>query len=794
MPRTLVELGDTMVMGATGSAEPERLSEAAPRVGSVLAGRYELLAVLGSGGMGTVCSAHDRELDEVVALKLLRPEIAAAPGGQDRFRREVKLARRITHRNVARTFELGEHNGERFLTMEFVDGESLGLRLRLHGRLTIGRAAPIFLAVCDALEAAHEAGIVHRDIKPDNVLLEASGRVVVTDFGIAAFRDTSESGSPLATPGTPAYMAPEQLEGRLPTPQTDLYALGAMMFEVLTGELPWRADTVLAAMMRRLDEPPPDPRVQVPALPAAIAALVMRCMQRLPELRPASALAVARELRAVLAEPGIAPGSETSTGPGLAAPSEHRGAAARTLAVLPFAHDPALAEHVVDALAEDLADALGALKGLRVLAYRAGQRGDPHDDPRARGHQLGVGLVIDGSVRRAGERLSVGLRLIDTATGFMAWTGRFEAAPGQLLGVQGEATRAITAALALEGGAPIREAPTDPEALELYLRARHHYNLLTPADLRRSVELFTDALARDPDSPMIASALSMAHVRLSYVALEVSWQSLETAQSVAERAILRAPHLADPHLALGHLRLRAGDPVAAARYARAAVARAPSSADAHELLGRLLLEAGRVPDAVRRLEAALALDPRLTMARWELLRVAAFDGDWRRFDRLLAASPMVDGDRRNRWTLSVRFAGWRGDPTELAGLEPAIRNDPTLPEVQRVFFLDVLAVFRGDHEVADAVLVRLSSMLAIPTLNPRSAQWFMQLASEVAAFAGPPERALQLLERASEVGVFDLLWFDRCPFFASLREEPAYRRIREQVRARADAVADAVWG
>lgn len=216
-------------------------------------------------------------------------------------------------------------------------------------------------------------------------------------------------------------------------------------------------------MMRRLDEPPPDPRAQVPELPAAIAALVVHCMQRAPAQRPTSAMAVARELRAVLAEPGLAPGStEPTTGPGLAAPSEHRGAAARTLAALPFAHDPALEEHVVDALAEDLADALGALKGLRVLAYRAGQCGD--DDPRARGHQLGVGLVIDGSVRRAGERLSVGLRLIDTATGFMAWTGRFEAAAGQLLGVQGEATRAITAALALEGGAPVREAPTDPEA------------------------------------------------------------------------------------------------------------------------------------------------------------------------------------------------------------------------------------------------------------------------------------------------------------------------------------------
>jgi eukaryotic-like serine/threonine-protein kinase len=793
MPPTPVELGDTAVMETTDAASSGPASGAAPRIGSVLAGRYELLAVLGSGGMGTVCSAHDRELDEVVALKLLRPELAQAPGGLDRFRREVKLARRITHRNVARTFELGEHAGQRFLTMELVAGASLAERLRQRGGLAVGQAVPIFLAVCDALEAAHEAGIVHRDIKPDNVLLEPQGRVVVTDFGIAAFRDERAAGADLgATSGTPAYMAPEQLEGGQPTPQTDLYALGAMMFEVLTGELPWRADTVLSAMMRRLMEPPPDPRARVPGLPVALASVVVRCMQRAPDERPASAMAVARELRAALAEPALAPACADLPSDCEPAAPEPRGAAARTLAVLPFTREPALDEVMVAALAEDLADALGARKGLRVLAYRAGARGDPHADPLARGHELGVGLVIDGSVRSAGEQLSVGLRLIDTATGFLAWTGRFEAAPGRLLAVQGEATRAIAAALALEGGPPDREAPTDPAVLELYLRARQHYNLFTPADLRRAVELYTDALERDPDNPMIASALSMAYVRLSYAALEFSGLALETAQRVAERASLRAPHLAEPHLALSHLRLRAGDPVAAARHARAAVARSPSSAESHELLGRLLLESARVPDAVRRLEAGLGLDPRLAMARWELLRLAALDGDWARFDRLCALIP--ESERRTRWSLNVRFAGWRRDTDELARLDAAIHHDPAIPATQRQLLEDVLAVYRGHPERAEPVIHALCELAAHTTLNPRSAQWFLQIAAEVAAFVGPPERALAVLEQASDVGVFDLLWVDRCPFFADLREAPTYRRVRKQVRARADAVAEAVWG
>lgn len=784
MRGTPVELGDTEVMETAGAATTAARADV-PRVGAVLAGRYELLAVLGSGGMGTVYSAQDRELDEVVAVKLLRPELAATPGGQDRLRREVKLARRITHRNVARTFELGEHAGQRFLTMEFVAGESLAQVLRRRGRLAFGRAAPIFLGVCEALAAAHEAGIVHRDVKPDNVMLDQDGRVVVTDFGIAAFRDEASTGAAIS--GTPAYMAPEQLEGRQPTPQTDLYALGALVFEVLTGELPWRAPTVVAALYRRLDEPPPDPRALAPEVPDAVAALVVRCMQRAPAERPASATAVARELRTLV---DAAVDAVASTSSPALSPAERPAAPARTLAVLPLQRAPSLADHVVEALAEDLADALGALKGLRVLAYRSGV----HGDPRACGQQLGVGLVLDGSVRSAGERLSVGLRLIDTATGFLAWTGRFEAAPAQLLRVQGEATRAIAAALELDAGGPVREAPTDPVALDLYLRARQHYNLFTPADLRRAVELFTEALALDPDNPTIASALCMAYVRLSYVALEVSWEMLETAERVAEQAIARAPHLADPHLALSHLRLRSGDPVAAARLARAALARAPSSPDAHELLGRLFLEAGRVPDASRRLEAALSLDPRLNVARWELIRLAALDGDWARHDRLLAASPWPETELRARWSLRIRFAGWRRDPTQLAVLAAQLREDTTLERPQHGLLTRALAVYCGDRTVLAPLLAQMMALAAIPTMNPRSRQWFTQLAAEIAAFAGPTTEALEWLARADAAGVFDLLWLDRCPLFDDLRREPDYLPLRERVRARADAVADAIWG
>nr|WP_263429158.1 serine/threonine-protein kinase [Nannocystis pusilla] len=779
---TPTEIGDTQVPGARGTGDWGDLELRGIR-GQVIAGRYELLALLGRGGMGMVFSARDRELDEVVALKMLHPSLSC--GTQDRIRREVKLARRITHRNVARTFELGEHQGSRFLTMEFVDGEPLANVLERQPRLPVERAAPIFIAVCDALEAAHEAGVVHRDIKPDNVLVEPRGRVVVTDFGVAAFKDESQDGG-----GTPAYMAPEQVTGGEVTLQTDLYALGVMMFEVLTGALPWPADSAIASMMRRLDEPPPDVLAAAPGLPPAIAAIVAGCLAREAPARPASARAVAEALRAALLEADIDPAlPSSSTLLAIQAPSRRdtpvAGTPARTLAVLPFVAGPEIDGYVADALVEDLIDSLSALKGLRV---RARTRVDGERDPQEVGRALAVGFVVDGSLRRLGPRLRLGLRLVDVASGFQTWSERFEVAPEQVLTLAGPATRAIAGALTLDEHGQDREAPTDPAALDLYLRARHHYHLFTPPDTLRAVELFHEAAALDPESPMIASGLSMAAVRLSFVQMDTSSALLTTARAAAERALARAPQLGEPYLALANLSLVTGDQVTAARHARNAIARAPSSADAHELLGRLLLEAGHVEDGERRLRAALELDPRLSVARWELVRLAAFDGDWDRHDRLVADRP--DRERRAPWAVLVRFATWRGDPALLARLEAELRDDP---DVQfRELYLALLGVYDGRMPLAP-VLAAVDLELGRAGHGTRQQQFLLQLMVELAGAVKDDATALNLLDRAAAAGVFDLLWLDRCPLLLHLHQEPGFARVRAQIQSRADAIVDAIW-
>ncbi|HEY6037227.1 MAG TPA: serine/threonine-protein kinase, partial [Kofleriaceae bacterium] len=206
--------------------------------GRTLGDRYDILELLGAGGMGAVYRARDRELDELVALKVIRGEFAAVPAIVDRFRSEVKLARRVTHHNVARTFELGYADGVMFCTMELVEGESLTARLRRERRLSVADAVAIATAVCDGLAAAHARDVIHRDIKPDNVLLAGDDRVVVADFGVAAVN----VGERAELSGTPAYMAPEQARGEPPTPAADVYALGVVLYEMVTGRRAFTGD------------------------------------------------------------------------------------------------------------------------------------------------------------------------------------------------------------------------------------------------------------------------------------------------------------------------------------------------------------------------------------------------------------------------------------------------------------------------------------------------------------------------------------------------------------------------
>ena len=263
------------------------------RPGATFAGRYEVKEMLGAGGMGVVYRAFDRELQEPVAIKTLKPEAMA--GGNvalDRFKQEIRLARKIAHRNVVRTYDLGEQNGMYYLTMEYVEGTSLKQLIVSRGKLPVAVTVTVGKQLCRALEVAHAEGVIHRDIKPQNIVVEPSGFLKVMDFGIARLanppqgKGLTEAGVSI---GTPDYMSPEQLSGAELDPRSDLYAAGVVLFECITGRVPFEAETTWALVAKHLEEEPPDPRKFNPDVPGPLAAVILKAMAKQPAERYATA-------------------------------------------------------------------------------------------------------------------------------------------------------------------------------------------------------------------------------------------------------------------------------------------------------------------------------------------------------------------------------------------------------------------------------------------------------------------------------------------------------------------------
>ena len=753
---------------------------------ATIADRYEILGMLGAGGMGSVYRVRDTHLDEIVALKLLRPDLADAPEMLDRFRREVRLARKVTHRNVARTYDIGEHEGGLLLTMELVEGESLATRLSHGGAMSIDAAIGVALDVCAGLAAAHDAGVVHRDLKPDNILLARDGRAVITDFGIArAHARGDDGGRTQGFVGTPAYMAPEQVEGDAEIDgRADLYALGTVIYEMITGSRAWPAPSPLIAAVARLTSPPPDPRAIRASVPDDLAGVVLKLLARRPDARFASADEVRAALGAVrpAATPSIVLRSATTPIASPLAPSD------RTVAVLP-PRALGVDEYLVDGLLEDLVDTLAMTRGLRVRPSGATLRYKGSAiDAREAGRELGVQVVVEASVRAMGTTLRVAARLVSVADGFSIWSRRFDRPASEILAVSDDVARAIAEALTADLDAPSRGDAPDTMGAELYLRARGELRAAWHVSERivRVAEMFDEAIARCPRDPHVLAGGALAHARVAFfVSGEAAASQSETARDLAERAIALAPQLAEPWIALATLRREVYDEVGAVRALSSAIRLAPESAEARATLGRVLMEAGDLTDGIALVESALELDPSNDEPRWDLARALAFRGDFTSCFELIGHPVTTDGARIMRAYVGARLALWMP-----RGTAPA--TDDTWPGdgiVSRS-----TAVIHGvlrHRRLPDEGRAYITSNIA--SANARIGALSAQVLTELEMSLDAPsvERALGYARRAIERGLFDVAWMDGCPLLAPLRREDAWPALREVVDARAARIREA---
>jgi serine/threonine protein kinase len=285
--------------------------------GSTFVRRYQIIEELGQGGMGKVYKAFDKEVNVRVALKLVKPEIAADKNTIERFRNELKVAREISHKNICRMYDLGREGETYFITMEYVSGEDLRSFIRRARRLDIGTAISIAKQVCEGLSEAHRLGVVHRDLKPSNIMIDQEGNAKIMDFGIARSLKGKEITGAGVIIGTPEYMSPEQVEGKKADERSDLYALGVILYEMVTGRVPFEGDTPLSIAVKHKSEIPNDPRELNAQIPEDLSRLILRCLEKDKEKRFQSATAVAAELenieRGVTTAERTAPAIKTGT-------------------------------------------------------------------------------------------------------------------------------------------------------------------------------------------------------------------------------------------------------------------------------------------------------------------------------------------------------------------------------------------------------------------------------------------------------------------------------------------------
>jgi serine/threonine protein kinase/tetratricopeptide (TPR) repeat protein len=627
--------------------------------GVVFGGRYEILGVLGQGGMGAVYKARDRELDRLIALKVIRPELATDPAILLRFKQELILSRNITHKNVVRIFDLGEADGIRFISMEYVDGEDLRTILRRDGKFAPKDAISVVEQVCRALDSAHTEGVIHRDLKPQNIMRDRHGRIVVMDFGLARSLGDSGLTQTGALVGTLEYMSPEQAMGSTLDQRSDIFSVGLIFYELLSGKAPYEADTAIASLMKRTREDARSVSDVEATVPRSLSAIVSRCLEREPANRYHSAVELLQQLTTWEANPNI---SAEALSKMISHPIVHQsrfnldlpgkswmwisGAvlmvvlaifAGRTLlnrgatsgsevvqgipslkqgkyvAILPLkiVGDQKTLGYVGDGIQEALAAKLFQLKEIHLASSDEVEKVAAKDLPLSKlAHELGVNLVLQGSVQGNSDKLRVTLSLDNASTGKRLWSGEFPGAPGDVLTLEDQIYGTVASALALkptdEEQARVGAHPTENvKAYDLYLQGRNTLRNGHNTDAyRQAVGLFDQAIEKDPKFALAYTGLADSSIRLYGETKESVWA--QKATLAAQTAEQLSNNLPEVHLSLGNVYAITGKNTQAVAELKKALDLAPNSDEAYRSLGDAYSRTGESGEAIAAFQKAVA--------------------------------------------------------------------------------------------------------------------------------------------------------------------------------------------
>ena len=559
--------------------------------------------------MATVFLARDVKHDRLVALKVLHPELAAALG-PERFLREIKVAARLNHPHIVPLHDSGQAGNLLYYVMPYVEGESLRQRLNREKQLPVEDALQIARNVAAALDYAHRHGVVHRDIKPENVMLH-EGEALVTDFGIA--KAVSVAGGESLTQtgvavGTPAYMSPEQAAGEAePDGRSDVYSLGCMLYDMLAGTQRFTGPPAQSVIARRFPEPAPSLRAARPTVPEVLDQAVAKALERVAADRFATA---AQFAQAIVVHSGTTPPGTTHT------TSAAHATPGKSIAVLPFVNmsaDPEN-EYFTDGIAEEIINALTKVQALRVASRTSAFafKGKSEDIGEI-GRKLKVTTVLEGSVRKAGNKLRVTAQLVNVADGYHLWSERYDRQLEDVFAIQdeiaGNIVRALRVVLSDEEKRAIEQAPTtDIEAYDYYLRGRQFFHQFRRTGIQFARRMFERAMEADPDyAPAYAGAADCCS--FLYMYWDASKANLEGADAYSRKALELAPGLAEAHASRGFAVSLSRQYDQARREFETAIRLNPKLYEAHYLYARACFQEGKLEEAVQHYEDASRVQP-----------------------------------------------------------------------------------------------------------------------------------------------------------------------------------------